>query len=46
MLIGHGFDVHKFRRRRVLVIVGVRIPYENGLLAHANGDIIYLACGG
>jgi 2-C-methyl-D-erythritol 2,4-cyclodiphosphate synthase len=39
MRIGHGFDVHKFGGERPLVIGGVRIPYENGLLAHSDGDV-------
>lgn len=38
MRIGHGFDVHKFGGGGPLVIGGVRIPYENGLLAHSDGD--------
>ncbi|MCP1065969.1 2-C-methyl-D-erythritol 2,4-cyclodiphosphate synthase [Serratia symbiotica] len=39
MRIGHGFDVHKFGGKGPLVIGGVRIPYENGLLAHSDGDV-------
>ncbi|BFO08351.1 hypothetical protein GGER_08610 [Serratia rubidaea] len=39
MRIGHGFDVHKFGGEGPLVIGGVRIPYEQGLLAHSDGDV-------
>lgn len=39
MRIGHGFDVHKFGGPGPLVIGGVRIPYEQGLLAHSDGDV-------
>lgn len=39
MRIGHGFDVHKFGSERPLVIGGVQIPYENGLLAYSDGDV-------
>ncbi|WP_457913702.1 2-C-methyl-D-erythritol 2,4-cyclodiphosphate synthase [Candidatus Gillettellia adelgis] len=40
MRIGHGFDVHKFSSKGPLVIAGVPIPYENGLLAHSDGDVV------
>ncbi|WKV49921.1 2-C-methyl-D-erythritol 2,4-cyclodiphosphate synthase [Dickeya fangzhongdai] len=40
MRIGHGFDVHKFGGEGPLVIGGVRIPYERGLLAHSDGDVV------
>ncbi|PIJ50489.1 2-C-methyl-D-erythritol 2,4-cyclodiphosphate synthase [Erwinia sp. OLTSP20] len=39
MRIGHGFDVHAFGGEGPLVIGGVRIPYEHGLLAHSDGDV-------
>lgn len=41
MRIGHGFDVHKFGENGSgpLIIGGVRIPYEKGLLAHSDGDV-------
>jgi hypothetical protein len=39
MRIGHGFDVHKFGGEGPLIIGGVRIPYEKGLLAHSDGDV-------
>ncbi|CDG97078.1 2-C-methyl-D-erythritol 2,4-cyclodiphosphate synthase [Xenorhabdus bovienii] len=39
MRIGHGFDVHKFGGEGPLVIGGVSIPYEQGLIAHSDGDV-------
>ena len=39
MRIGHGFDVHAFGGEGPIVIAGVRIPYEQGLLAHSDGDV-------
>ncbi|OCA54972.1 2-C-methyl-D-erythritol 2,4-cyclodiphosphate synthase [Photorhabdus namnaonensis] len=39
MRIGHGFDVHKFGGEGPIIIGGVRIPYEQGLLAHSDGDV-------
>lgn len=37
--IGHGFDVHKFGNQGPIIIGGVAIPYEQGLLAHSDGDV-------
>ncbi|SJN55689.1 2-C-methyl-D-erythritol 2,4-cyclodiphosphate synthase [Vibrio ruber DSM 16370] len=37
--IGHGFDVHKFGGEGPVIIGGVSIPYEQGLLAHSDGDV-------
>lgn len=39
MRIGHGFDVHAFGGEGPVIIGGVRIPYEKGLLAHSDGDV-------
>ncbi|MGF1911137.1 2-C-methyl-D-erythritol 2,4-cyclodiphosphate synthase [Vibrio kasasachensis] len=39
MRIGHGFDVHKFGGEGPVIIGGVAIPYEQGLLAHSDGDV-------
>lgn len=39
MRIGHGFDVHKLGGEGPLIIGGVRIPYERGLIAHSDGDV-------
>lgn len=38
--IGQGFDVHAFEPGDHLVIGGVRIPYEQGLKAHSDGDVL------
>ncbi len=37
--IGHGYDVHRFREGRDLVLCGVRIPFEKGLLGHSDADV-------
>ncbi|WP_094752355.1 2-C-methyl-D-erythritol 2,4-cyclodiphosphate synthase [Psychromonas sp. CD1] len=37
--IGHGFDVHKFGGDGPITIAGIKIPYEQGLLAHSDGDV-------
>ncbi len=37
--IGHGFDVHKFGGENPLIIAGVKVPYEQGLIAHSDGDV-------
>ena len=39
MRIGHGFDVHKFGGDGPIIIGGVSIPYEQGLIAHSDGDV-------
>ncbi|BDA59658.1 MAG: 2-C-methyl-D-erythritol 2,4-cyclodiphosphate synthase [Shewanella xiamenensis] len=38
--IGHGFDVHKFGEPRPLILCGVEVPYETGLVAHSDGDVV------
>ena len=40
MRIGHGFDVHRFISGRPLIMAGIKIPYEYGLAAHSDGDIV------
>ncbi len=40
MRIGHGYDVHKFGPGDHLVIGGVKIPYDYGMLAHSDGDVL------
>lgn len=40
MKIGHGFDVHRFVDGGKLIIGGVEIPYEKGILAHSDGDVL------
>ncbi|MDA9557457.1 2-C-methyl-D-erythritol 2,4-cyclodiphosphate synthase [Vibrio sp.] len=39
MRIGHGFDVHKFGGEGPVIIGGVSVPYEFGLIAHSDGDV-------
>ncbi len=38
--IGHGFDVHAFAKNRKLIIGGVEIAYERGLLGHSDADVL------
>ena len=38
--IGHGYDVHRLCEGRDLIIGGVRIPYEKGLLGHSDADVL------
>ena len=38
--IGHGYDVHRLVENRRLVIGGVEIPYEKGLLGHSDADVL------
>ncbi len=40
MRIGHGYDVHKFGGEGPVIIGGVTIEYEQGLLAHSDGDVL------
>jgi len=40
MRIGHGFDVHAFGPGDHLILGGVRLPHERGLLAHSDGDVV------
>lgn len=40
MRIGHGYDVHKLVEGRPLILGGVRIPYELGLLGHSDADVL------
>ena len=37
---GHGYDVHKFAENRPLILGGVNIPYEYGLLGHSDADVL------
>jgi 2-C-methyl-D-erythritol 2,4-cyclodiphosphate synthase len=43
--IGHGVDAHRFVPRRPLMLGGLRIPYERGLLGHSDGDAVAHALG-
>ena len=38
--IGHGYDVHRLCENRRLIIGGVDIPYEKGLLGHSDADVL------
>lgn len=38
--IGHGFDVHRFGGEGPCILGGVKVPYEKGLLAHSDGDVV------
>ena len=38
--IGHGYDVHRLVEGRDLIIGGVKIPYEKGLLGHSDADVL------
>ena len=40
MRIGHGYDVHKLVEGRKLIVGGVEIPYEFGLLGHSDADVL------
>ena len=40
MRIGTGYDVHKLVEGRKLIMGGVRIPYEKGLLGHSDADVL------
>jgi len=40
MRIGHGYDVHKLVEGRRLILGGVDIPYEKGLLGHSDADVL------
>lgn len=39
MRIGHGFDVHCLTENRKLILCGVEIPFEQGLLGHSDADV-------
>ena len=40
MRIGHGYDVHKLTEGRKLILGGVDIPYDKGLLGHSDADVL------
>ena len=40
MQIGHGYDIHKLVSGRKLIIGGVEIPHEKGLLGHSDADVL------
>ena len=40
MRIGHGYDVHRLVKGRLLILGGVTVPYERGLLGHSDADVL------
>ncbi len=40
MRIGHGYDVHRLVENRKLILGGVEIPFEKGLLGHSDADVL------
>lgn len=43
MRIGHGYDIHRFEetpQKKHIILGGVEIPYERGLIAHSDGDVV------
>ena len=40
MRVGMGYDVHRLVPERDLIIGGVKIPYEKGLLGHSDADVL------
>ena len=40
MRIGHGYDVHRLTENRKLILGGVEIPYDKGLLGHSDADVL------
>ena len=46
MRVGMGYDVHKLVEGRKLILGGVEIPYEKGLLGHSDADVMLHAVNG
>ena len=40
MRIGHGYDVHRLTEGRKLILGGVEVPWEKGLLGHSDADVL------
>lgn len=40
MRVGMGYDVHRLTRDRELILGGVKIPFEKGLLGHSDADVV------
>ncbi len=40
MRIGQGYDAHKFKKSGRLVLGGVEVPYDKGMEAHSDGDVV------
>jgi len=45
MKIGFGYDVHRLTEKRKLILGGIEIPYEKGLLGHSDADVLSHAIG-
>ncbi len=45
MRIGIGYDVHRFTPGKPLILGGIEIPHEMGLLAHSDGDVLLHSIG-
>ena len=45
MRVGHGYDAHRFAEGRQLILGGVNIPFERGLLGHSDADVLLHALG-
>ena len=43
MRIGTGYDVHRLAEDRKLILGGVEIPYERGLMGHSDADVLLLS---
>ncbi len=43
--IGHGYDAHKLAKGRKLILGGVEIPWDSGLLGHSDADVLAHAIG-
>jgi len=41
--IGYGEDIHRLVEKRDLILAGVKIPFEKGLLGHSDADVVYHA---
>ena len=44
MRVGMGYDVHRLTEERELILGGVEIPWEKGLLGHSDADVL-VTCG-
>ena len=40
MRVGFGYDVHRLVEERKLILGGVEVPYEKGLLGHSDADVL------
>ncbi|MGB2601860.1 MAG: 2-C-methyl-D-erythritol 2,4-cyclodiphosphate synthase [Candidatus Omnitrophota bacterium] len=45
MRVGIGYDIHRLTEGRPMLLGGVNIPYEKGLLGHSDGDVLLHAVG-